>query len=150
MFSHNVVQNAPRNLVSLFDMILLNIPNCTHTYSKNLLVSSCLLTIFLQGMRMHNFLNLSTTTNRYSSPFLIVGNPPKNIWKCFPKFECVQVRDRIYLDSCCLDYWYNTIYTLYYIMLHLLTFWVNTDTSLSWKISSQHQNVLQPWRCETL
>jgi hypothetical protein len=64
IFSQSVVQKALRNMVSLSKMMLLGIPKCTQTYSKNMFVSSCPLMVFLQGIRMHILLNLSTTTNR--------------------------------------------------------------------------------------
>jgi hypothetical protein len=57
------------------EMILLCIPKCTRTYLKNKFVSSCPLMIFLEGMRMHILLNLSTTTNKFSCPFRMVGKP---------------------------------------------------------------------------
>ena len=58
IFSHNVVQNSLRNIVSIYEMMLLGIPKCTHTYSKNKFVSSYSLIVFLQGMRMHIFVGL--------------------------------------------------------------------------------------------
>ena len=60
----------------MFEMMLLGIPKCTQTYSKNMFVASCPLMVFLQGIRMHTLLNLSTTTNKYSCLFLVVGRPP--------------------------------------------------------------------------
>jgi len=64
MFSHNLVQNLLRNLMSLSEMMLLGIPKCTQTCAKNTFTTSCLLMVFLQGIRIHILLNLSTTTNR--------------------------------------------------------------------------------------
>jgi hypothetical protein len=62
--SQSVVQKALRNLVSLSEMMLLGIPKCTQTCSKNMFVDSCPLMVFLQGIKMHILLNLSTTTNK--------------------------------------------------------------------------------------
>jgi len=64
MFSQSVVQKALRNLVSMFEMMLLSIPKCIQTCSKNMFVASCPLLVFLQGIRMHILLNLSTITNK--------------------------------------------------------------------------------------
>ena len=76
IFSHNVVQNVRRNMVSLFEMMILCISNCIQTYSKKMCVASYSLMVFLQGMRMHIFQNLSTTTNKQSCPFLVFGKIP--------------------------------------------------------------------------
>jgi hypothetical protein len=75
IFSHIVVQNALRNLVSPSKMMLLGIPKCTQTCSMTIFVASCPLMVFLQGMRIHILFNLPTTTNRYSCPFLVVSKP---------------------------------------------------------------------------
>jgi hypothetical protein len=66
IFSQRVVQKALRNLVSLSKMMLLGIPKCTKTYSKNMFVASCPLMV-LQGIRMHILMNLSTTSVDFSS-----------------------------------------------------------------------------------
>jgi hypothetical protein len=83
IFSHNVVQNALRNLVSLSEMMFLGIPKSTLTYSKKFFVASRPLMVFLQDKRMHIFRNLSTTTNRQSCPFLVVGKPPTKSMESF-------------------------------------------------------------------
>jgi hypothetical protein len=50
-----------RNMISLYNMMLPSIPKCTNTFSKNMFVDSFHFMVFLQGIRMHSLLNLSTT-----------------------------------------------------------------------------------------
>jgi hypothetical protein len=76
IFSPNIVQNVQRNLVSLSKMMLLGVPKCTQTCSKNMFSTFFPLMVFLQGIIMHILLNLSTTINKQSCPFLFVGKPP--------------------------------------------------------------------------
>jgi hypothetical protein len=61
---------------SLSEMMLLGIPKYTQTCLNNKFVASHPFMVFLQGMRMHIFLNLPTTKNKYSFPFHIIGKPP--------------------------------------------------------------------------
>ena len=54
----------------------ISIPKCTQIFSKNMLIASCPLLVFLHGTRMHILINLSISTNRWSCPFLILGKSP--------------------------------------------------------------------------
>lgn len=75
IISQSVVQKTLRNLVSLFEIMILGVPKCTQTFSNKMFVVSYSIMAFLQCTRLHIFLKLSTTTNRSSYPFNFVGNP---------------------------------------------------------------------------
>jgi hypothetical protein len=68
-------QNVLRNLLYRSKMMVCGIPKGNHTHSKNSLVISVILMLFLQAMRMAIFKNRSTTTNTQSFPCLVDRRP---------------------------------------------------------------------------
>jgi len=72
-FSHNVVQNLPKNLESMYDTIEQG-PKWIHTFEKNNFAVG--LDSFLTRYRSHILLNLSTTTNKLIWPHFDIRNPP--------------------------------------------------------------------------
>lgn len=69
-------KNVLRNYVSIYEIVLLGIQKCTQNHPMNKFTTFFLLMVFLQGINIHILLNLSTTMNRQSYPFLVVGKPP--------------------------------------------------------------------------
>ena len=75
-FFQSVVQNVLRNIVSLYDIMLLSIPKCTQNCLENMCIAPYPLMVFLQRIIIHILLNLSITTNKQLFTFLVVINPP--------------------------------------------------------------------------
>lgn len=64
IFSHKVIENLPRNLLSLSKIIELGSPKYTHTSEKNNFAIIYLVIVFLHGIKRHILLNLSKITNK--------------------------------------------------------------------------------------
>jgi hypothetical protein len=69
------LQNRLGNVLSLFEIMDSGNTNCTHVLWKNKLVTSSPITIFLQGINCTILMNLLTTRNSYSCPYMVLSNP---------------------------------------------------------------------------
>ena len=115
----NVVHNALRNVCSLSEMNLLGIPKCTQNSPNKQLITSFPLMVFLHSIRTRMFLNISTTKNRWSCPFLFVGKPltkPREIKKGGYKKGMIWIISRY---QACRTTNHASSYEPSYLLLHL-------------------------------